>query len=63
MTDDKPLVLDFAIHHAMREMAQAIADEHGVAILDVRIEWHTEQPLGSKPIFRVSEIEVRTRSV
>jgi len=62
MTNDKPLVLDSAIHHAVKEMAQAIANEHGIAVLDVRIEWHMEYPIGGKPIYRVSEVEVRTRS-
>jgi len=62
MTNDQPVVLDSAIHVALRQMAQAIADEHGIAILDVRIEWHTEQPIGGKPKYMVSEVEVRTRS-
>ena len=62
MSNDQPVVLDSAIHHAIKEMAQAIADEHGITILDVRIEWHTDRPMSGKPTYRVYEVEVRTRS-
>ena len=58
MSNDKPLVLDSAIHAALREMAQAIADEHRIQITDVTIHW--VEIIGTAG--KVLEIEVRTRS-
>ena len=58
MMNDKPLVLDSAIHLALREMAQAVADEHGIQMTDVSIRWLDMMDGGG----RVMDIEVRTRS-
>ena len=60
MMNDKPIVLESAIHHALREMAQAIADEHGIQITDVFFRW--DDIVGARG-GRLIEIEVKTRSV
>ena len=58
---EKPLVLDSAIHHALREMAQAIADEHKINILDVHFKWGGGfSPANPRGV--LYEIEVVTRS-
>ena len=62
---DKPMVLDSAIHRALREMAQAVADEHGIYITDVNISWYSTGRMidATKPTYDLGTIDVKTRSL
>jgi hypothetical protein len=52
------IIVDSAVHKALRHMAQAIADEHGIQITDATIQWVDITGTAGK----VLEIDVRTRS-
>ena len=65
MSNDKPLVLDSAIHHALREMALGVVKEHGIYITDVNISWYSIGRMidATKPTYDLGTIDVKTRSL
>ena len=63
---DQPTItvsVDGAVHLALREMAQAIYDQHGIMLDRVLIDWsRSPSEIGRVPTHRVCNISVETSS-
>ena len=54
------VAVEKAVHNAMREMAQAIWDQHGICVKSVRISWVDMSSIGKPRDLLVDEIEAET---
>ena len=54
------VAVEKAVHNAMREMAQAIWDKHGVCVKSVRISWVDMSSIGKPQELLVHEVEADT---
>ena len=57
------VAVERAIHDALRESIQRIADQHGIKVHDVNVVWYTSVPMAGKPSHFVTAISARTESV
>lgn len=56
------VAIERAIHDRLRDVIQAIADQHGIRVESVSVDWSTHRAFGEKPAHTVSTISAQTRS-
>jgi len=56
------VAVERAIHDGLKNSIQAIEKEHGIRVLDIRVDWVVAQMLGFRPQFSIGLIRATTES-